>query len=153
MRPLAWPELAGWATHAVCSEVLEHVIDPVQALANVRPALASGGRLVVTVPSGPMSAFDRHIGHLRHFTARSLETTLRDAGYSTVEVDRAGFPFFNLYRLTVVARGRKLIEDAAAGQRELPVAARLAMAAFGTLFRFNSTRANWGWQLVAVASP
>ena len=86
MRPLAWPELAGWATHAVCSEVLEHVIDPVQALANVRPALVPGGRLVVTVPSGPMSAFDCHIGHLRHFTARSLETTLRDAGYSTVEV-------------------------------------------------------------------
>jgi 2-polyprenyl-3-methyl-5-hydroxy-6-metoxy-1,4-benzoquinol methylase len=153
MRPLAWQDLDGWATHAVCSEVLEHVADPVHALANVRPALGADCRLVITVPSGPMSAFDRHIGHLRHFTAGSLETTLRHAGYSTVEVNRAGFPFFNLYRLTVVARGRKLIDDAAAGERELPVTARLAMQVFGTLFRFNSTRANRGWQLVAVARP
>ncbi len=31
--------------------------------------LAPGCRLVVTVPGGPRSAFDRHIGHRRHFSA------------------------------------------------------------------------------------
>jgi SAM-dependent methyltransferase len=153
MRPLAHPDLAGWATHAICSEVLEHLADPVTALRNVRDALAPGARLVVTVPSGPMSAFDKHIGHLRHFSPASLERTLREAGFDVVDVQGAGFPFFNLYRLTVIARGAKLIDDAAAGEGQVPLAARVAMRAFGWLFRFNSARARWGWQLVAVAEP
>jgi trans-aconitate methyltransferase len=72
--------LRGWATHAVCSEVLEHVDDPWRLLWNARHCLAPGCRLVVTVPGGPMSAFDRHIGHRRHFTAGALEGLLEDAG-------------------------------------------------------------------------
>src|SRR5262249_42604960 len=58
----------GFAPRAVCSEVLEHVDDPVRLLRNARPYMADGCRLVVTVPGGPMSAYDRHIGHRRHFT-------------------------------------------------------------------------------------
>jgi 2-polyprenyl-3-methyl-5-hydroxy-6-metoxy-1,4-benzoquinol methylase len=154
MRPLARSELAGWATHAICTEVLEHLPDPEQALRNVRAALAPGCRLVITVPSGPMSAFDKHIGHLRHFSAAALAETLRAAGFRVVEMNRAGFPFFNLYRLTVIARGKKLIDDAAAGDgRAPPLAARLAMRAFAWLFRFNRARTDWGWQLVAIATP
>src|SRR5207249_242260 len=68
-QPLALPErYRNWATHAVCSEVLEHIDDPVKALRNASECLAPGGRLVITVPGGPMSAFDRHIGHRGHFT-------------------------------------------------------------------------------------
>jgi SAM-dependent methyltransferase len=147
-------EIAGWATHAICSEVLEHVADPATALRNVRAALPPGCRLVVTVPAGPMSAFDRHIGHLRHFTAASLEAVLRAAGFEIIELRRAGFPFYNLYRVAVVARGEKLIADAeAGGGRSLPLATRVAMRVFGWLFRLNTARTMWGWQLVAVATP
>jgi SAM-dependent methyltransferase len=147
------PEIVGWATHAICSEVLEHVADPVAALRNVRGMLAAGGRLIVTVPAGPMSAFDKHIGHLRHFTPSSLEAALRAAGLEVVELHGAGFPFFNLYRLTVIARGEKLIADAAGEGRAMPAAARAAMRMFGWLFRLNSARTMRGWQLVAVATP
>src|SRR5579884_3529103 len=97
----------GWATHAVCSEVLEHLDEPVAMLTNVRPLLAPGCRVVITVPAGPMSAFDKHIGHRRHFDARLLERTLRDAGLDVASLWGAGFPFFNAYRLAVVARGKK----------------------------------------------
>ena len=63
LQPIALPEqYRGWATHAVCSEVLEHLDDPLLALRNVRQCLAPGARLVITVPAGPMSAFDKHIG-------------------------------------------------------------------------------------------
>ncbi|TMC03820.1 MAG: class I SAM-dependent methyltransferase [Chloroflexi bacterium] len=62
------PEWVRWATHAVCSEVLEHVDDPVGLLVNARGYLARGCRLVVTVPGGPMSRLDSHIGHRRHYT-------------------------------------------------------------------------------------
>ena len=143
----------GWATHAVCSEVLEHVDAPIVVLRNVRPLLAPGCRFVVTVPGGPMSAFDRHIGHRRHFGRRLLGETLREAGLDVAEICGAGFPFFNLYRLTVVARGRKVIADVG-GQdaRALPLAARTAMRAFSWLFPLNRTRTPFGWQLAAVAS-
>jgi SAM-dependent methyltransferase len=144
----------GWATHAVCSEVLEHVDDPVALLANAKALMAPGCRLVVTVPGGPVSAFDRHIGHRRHFSAARLSRVLSDAGYEPAEVHGAGFPFFNLYRLMVVARGRRLIDDVKDdGSRPLPLSARLAMRAFSTLFRVNLTATPWGWQRIAVATP
>ena len=72
-------EIAGfkdWAHAAVCSEVLEHVDSPTDFLKAARPYLAEGARLVVTVPGGPMSAFDRHIGHRQHFTRESISRVL-----------------------------------------------------------------------------
>jgi SAM-dependent methyltransferase len=151
-RPIEIEEqYRGWATHAVCSEVLEHLDDPVAMLRNVRPLFAPGCRLVVTVPAGPMSAFDKHIGHRRHFDASVLEKMLRDAGLDVLDLRGAGFPFFNLYRLAVVARGKKLIEDVA-GQdtATLPLSARATMRMFSWLFALNTTRTRLGWQLVAI---
>jgi hypothetical protein len=145
------PSYRGWATHVVCSEVLEHLDDPVAMLRNVRTLLGPGCRVIVTVPAGPMSAFDRHIGHRRHFNPSLLEETLRAAGLNVLDLRGAGFPFFNLYRLAVVARGKKLIEDTAGtSERALPIVARGAMLAFSWLFKLNTTRTRLGWQLVAV---
>lgn len=150
MNPITVPErFRAWATHAVCAEVLEHVDDPVRVIGNARYCLAPGARLVVTVPAGPRSAFDLHIGHQRHFTAQSLERVLKDAGYAQVRVFRAGFPFFNLYRLAVVARGKKLIAEATRGT--LTTTGKAAIKTFSTLFRFNTSDSPLGWQLVAVA--
>ncbi|MGH6660161.1 MAG: class I SAM-dependent methyltransferase, partial [Rhodospirillales bacterium] len=61
-------ELAGAAAAAVCTEVLEHLDEPVACLGAVKGWLAPGGRLVITVPAGPMSASDRHFGHRKHYT-------------------------------------------------------------------------------------
>jgi trans-aconitate methyltransferase len=142
------PDYRGWATHAVCSEVLEHVEDPARLLANVRAYLGAGCRLLVTVPGGPMSAFDRHIGHRQHFTPDALRTLLEDAGFEVERAVRAGFPFFNLYRLTVLLRGRRLVNDADGdGSR----AARAVMKLFGVLFRLNIASSPWGWQVLATA--
>jgi len=154
MRPITPPPgLAGWATHAVCTEVLEHVDDPAAMLRNVRPLLAPGCRLAITVPGGPMSAFDRHIGHRGHFTPARLGDVIRDAGLEAERVSGAGFPFFNIYRLFIVARGKALIRDVdQAGGRQLPTAARVAMRAFDRLFRWNRSDTMRGWQIVARAN-
>jgi len=144
--------LRDWATLGVCSEVLEHVDDPRALVQAMLGYLAPGGVLVVTVPGGPMSAFDRHIGHRQHFTRASIAALLAAAGCAVDRIYLAGFPFFNLYRLTVIARGRKLVTDGQArgGAVGSPLA-RVATAFYRGLFRFNLLDSSLGWQVVAVA--
>ena len=144
-------EQLGWATHLVCSEVLEHVEDPVLLLRNVAPYLAPGCRIVVTVPGGPMSAFDRYIGHRRHFRTDEIADVVRRAGFTVERSSGAGFPFFNLYRYVVVLRGERLVDDVAASDGA-PASglAQLVMRAFGVLFSGNLDRSRLGYQLVAV---
>jgi SAM-dependent methyltransferase len=145
------PDMAGWATHAVCSEVLEHVDRPVTLLTNARAYLAPGCRLVVTVPGGPMSAFDRHIGHRRHYTPDRLRQTLTAAGFAVERASGAGFPFFDLYRAVVIMRGERMVADAGgsgAGSASLP--ARAAMAVFRPLLAVPVPYNRLGWQVVGV---
>jgi trans-aconitate methyltransferase len=144
--------MRGWATHAICSEVLEHVDDDVALLAAAREYLAPGCRLVVTVPGGNMSAFDRHIGHRRHYTPERLRETLQSAGLHVASSVGAGFPFFNVYRALIIARGERLVDDAQGGSDGNPTGLVAAgMKVFDLLFRMNLPRSPWGVQIVAVA--
>lgn len=148
--PPALNEFANWATHAVCSEVLEHVDDPVAFLKQARNYLAPGALLIATVPGGPMSAFDRHIGHRQHFDRRKISTMLEQAGYSVDRTYLAGFPFFNLYRLLVKARGRRLAQDVKSTGASSGFAS-LVMKVFRVLFHANLLDSPFGWQVVATA--
>ncbi len=125
-----------WATHAVCSEVIEHVDDPCELLRRSKAYMAPGCTLVVTAPGGPISAFDKHIGHRKHFSQSDIATLLTKAGYETQYVSSAGFPFFNVYRLLVVFRGRKLIDDVRSANRKAK--SRIAKAAMWMLERHHS---------------
>lgn len=141
-----------WASHGTCSEVLEHVDDPVAFLNRAKHYLSDGAILIVTVPGGKMSAFDRHIGHRRHFTRRSIHEVLEQAGFQIEKIYLSGFPFFNLYRLMVIARGEKLVDDANAEYRGWSkIVAHAAMRVFNLLFYFNRLDSPFGWQIVAVA--
>jgi SAM-dependent methyltransferase len=135
------------ATHALCSEVLEHVDNPALLLHHAAEYMAPGCRVVVTVPGGPWNVFDRHIGHRRHYTPGDLRELLGSCGFEVEAHRGVGFPFFNLYRLALIARGEKLIGDVS-GSPSLLV--RLGTAVFDCLFHFNFGR-RWGWQTVAVA--
>jgi len=141
-------EYEAWATHAVCSEVLEHVDDPVGLIANCRPYLASGCQLVVTVPGGPMTEYDRHIGHRKHFAADELRRVLTEAGFEVSEATGAGYPVFNLYRRLMRALGARLVDTA--GSTRPSRVSRLGMRTFKLGLR--STRLSpRGWQIVGVA--
>jgi 2-polyprenyl-3-methyl-5-hydroxy-6-metoxy-1,4-benzoquinol methylase len=87
------PEYRNWGTHAICIEVLEHVDSPDSLLANAAAYLGPGCRLVVTVPGGPMSAYDKHIGHRHHYTQTELRRLLTEAGFEVELATTAGFPF------------------------------------------------------------
>ncbi len=140
------------AALAVCSEVLEHVDQPEVLLRNAADYLLPGCRLVITVPGGPKSALDRYIGHRRHYRPATIRALLESSGYEVERVYRAGFPFFNLYRLAIILRGRRLIDDLKT-TTAVPVS-RLQQAMtrfFDVTFHWNLHHSPFGWQIVAIA--
>jgi SAM-dependent methyltransferase len=142
----------GWANLAVCSEVLEHVDDPAAFLRSAKTFMAPGCRLIVTVPGGPRSAFERHIGHRDHFTRERLRRLLEQTGFEVESATGAGFPFFNLYKCAGYLRGERLVEEVRRSATGQP-ASRTAMAAmsvFRILFHFNLQSSPWGWQIVGI---
>ena len=99
-----------------------------------------------------MSAFDREIGHRRHFTRDSLRRLLAENGLEVERTAGYGFPFFNLYRLVVILRGRRLMGDVASDSGDAASRpAELAMTAFRGLFTLNLPWGLGGWQIVGVA--
>ena len=135
------------ATVATCSEVLEHVDDPALLMRNARVFLAPGAIVHVTVPGGPMSAFDHAIGHRRHFTPESLSATMAEAGYETISAGRIGFPFFNLYRYLIILSGSRVQSAAHTGPSALE---RAVSAVFGALMRLNIDAVPAGYQVVGT---
>jgi len=135
------------ATHALCSDVLEHLDDPQLLLRNAAAYMAPNCKLVVTVPGGWWNAFYSHIGHRRHYNPADLKDLLEKSGFAVERTYAAGFPFFNLYRILVTLRGEGLI---AAASREPSLLLRASGAVFNALFRLNCLH-RWGWQTLAVA--
>jgi len=70
--------------------VLEHIQDDQDAIANLFRCLKPGGRLLVYVPAFQLlySSMDDHVGHFRRYRRGTLVTSLRQAGF---EVDRARY--------------------------------------------------------------
>jgi SAM-dependent methyltransferase len=82
-----------WADVAWAGEVLEHVVDVVGLLLEVRRVLVPAGLLLATTPAaGPLltrtSKLDPFADHLRFFTRRSLHAVIAEAGFAEVVVRR-----------------------------------------------------------------
>jgi trans-aconitate methyltransferase len=141
----------------VCSEVIEHIDDDALAARRLAELLAPGGHLIVTVPGGKMSRFDRVIGHHRHYRPRQLDRLLRSAGLEVERVMAWGFPFHNLYRSAVRVASLATIRQGGARQKRqngvVSGALGQAYTLFGRtlkpLFYLNLNR--WGEQMLAVA--
>ena len=87
-NPADFERLEGRYDTVVCLNVLEHVPDESGALANVRRALAPGGRFVVLVPQNPKlyGSLDEVLGHVRRYTRDSLSGALENAGFEVETV-------------------------------------------------------------------
>jgi SAM-dependent methyltransferase len=141
------------ATHALCSEVLEHVEDPVSLMRNALSLLEPGAKVVVTVPGGPRSAFAKYIGHFKHYKGEELRTVLQEAGLEVDRVICAGFPFFNLFQVAMIVRGEKFVEAVKTRDPAAPAPAieRLATKFFARAFKYNRPESKHGWQITAIA--
>jgi len=65
----------------VCTEVLEHLDRPADALESLRRLCAPGGRIVVTVPDGDRDDWEAHVNF---WNAQELEAFLATAGPTSV---------------------------------------------------------------------
>jgi 2-polyprenyl-3-methyl-5-hydroxy-6-metoxy-1,4-benzoquinol methylase len=148
-----YPELRGQGDLCLCSEVIEHLDEPGTFLRHARRYMAPNGLLVITVPSGPMNAFEKSIGHRQHFTPATISRVVASAGLRVLKVKRSGFPFFNLYKLAAVMRGDSLRTDAEANVSGSGPSGlmRITFLIFDVLFKFNLENTPFGWQLVLLA--
>ncbi len=144
-------EHSKWATHATCSEVLEHLDDPITCLKNTGKLLKKGATLVISVPGGPRSKFDDYVGHKKHYTASILKHELEAAGYTVENIYSAGFPFHNLYKLAIIIKGRAIIADAKNHENKNNRLISLFMKCFHFLFKFNLFNSYFGWTVIAKA--
>ena len=110
-------DLAGPFDVVVAGDVLEHVIDPSNLLAQIGERLSPGGEVLVSVPNfghwyprfrAASGTFDYDTrgpldeGHVRFFTRRSFERLVARSGLRIVERDVVGSP------VDVLDRGRAM---------------------------------------------
>jgi 2-polyprenyl-3-methyl-5-hydroxy-6-metoxy-1,4-benzoquinol methylase len=115
LNAAGWPEQVGATFDLVMfGDVLEHLVDPVQALQRAASLLNPGGRVLVSLPNVAhwtvrgkllLGRFDyQAVGvldatHLRFFTKKSARALLRQAGYRPIRfVPAAGGRFTNRFR-------------------------------------------------------
>ncbi len=135
----------------ICSEVLEHLDGTSRALATIRELSDSDTQIIITVPAGPMAAVDKAFGHRRHYTKLELKDLLEFEGFKVQRLECLGFPFFNLYRLGLLIRGKRILNSIQKMSQSKPgVLSRLLLNIFSWLFRFNWRKGNLGWQFIAV---
>lgn len=70
----------------ILNHALEHLVDPVNVLTDIRSRLVPSGLLYIDVPDADRyeSVSDFHLAHILHFTARTLRATVEAAGFEIV---------------------------------------------------------------------
>lgn len=146
--PALADELRGAIDAIVCSEVLEHLESPSAAVDLATSLLKPGGLFVITVPAGSMTAFDRAIGHVRHYDTATLVSLLGGSDLEIVRVYRWGFPFHSLFRAVIgwIGRVPDSYSDSKFGTRQA-----IVFGCLDLLFFLNFRSRSLGRQLVAVA--
>lgn len=130
-----------------CSEVLEHCKNPNNVVRNAYAWLNKDGVFFITVPSGNMTAYDKAIGHLHHYTTSEIESILSSCGFINVRSIYWGAPFHTLYRKLVGIASKEMEKkNEEPNKHILPV--WIVCKIFNLLFYFNFIQ-NSGCQIFA----
>jgi SAM-dependent methyltransferase len=117
---------------ALCTEVLEHVLEPAELLTEVERCLRPGGRLLMTVPFAARWHFVPF--DYWRFTPSAITHLLREAGFVNVRIYSRGNP-------VTVAAQKVLALIAPLGVMRLPL---LPVAAVAALVGHSSLKRDWG---------
>jgi len=145
------PSLYLGSDFGICSEILEHLDNPPAFFMTVKKYMKPGGKVLFTVPAGPMNHFYESIGHRRHYSAGQLASLLEENGFKVIIRASIGFPFVNIYRLAMLVRGQAFAGDVSDYCLRESLFLNFVSAVFSFLFKFNLNMLPWGWQTVVVA--
>jgi len=103
-------------------DVIEHLDDPVGALALAKSLLAPGGAVLVTVPALPSlwTSHDDLNHHRRRYTRETLAAHLRQAGFA---VERLRYLFQSLVPAKIAVRMLEMVRGAKPAPPKVPLAA------------------------------
>ena len=139
-----------------CSEVLEHVVDPVRAIEKMSKLVKPNGKIIITAPFNSLTHFSPYhycTGFSRYF----YEFHLNRLGFSTTELTPNG-GFFDMMDQEIgrMPRVRKQYKSGSWGifttllPQILRLNARLLSALDGPrMMRKSSELQNFGWFVVA----
>lgn len=139
-----WASFERQADLFIVSEVIEHIEEPAKFLLDLRDAMDIGAIAIVTCPNGPISLFEKHIGHFRHYLPDEIRPHLPE-GLAMVFGVTCGWPFMNLMKRCLMISGERAIDMATGKPGKLH---RFVFWMASQLFRFNSTKR--GYQTVIV---
>jgi 2-polyprenyl-3-methyl-5-hydroxy-6-metoxy-1,4-benzoquinol methylase len=132
----------------ICTEVLEHLDHPELLMSSLAKKMNQDSTLLISVPGGPRSKFDKHIGHRRHFDRTVLEKLLKDSSFGEIDVYSSGFPGFNFYKICTILMGKRLIS--APVVQDSSKIMKLIAGIFLFIMNRSSNHSRFGWQLFAV---
>lgn len=89
--------LAEQVDTVVCLNVIEHVVDDLNALRNIHRTIQPGGKAIILVPQGPeiFGTMDKALGHIRRYSQSQLRDVMRQAGFNiecVIEFNRISRP-------------------------------------------------------------
>lgn len=134
----------------ILSEVVEHILDPEITLRHLKSHLASSGIFIITVPAGPMSYFEKYIGHHMHYSKRKIVKLFDKSGLVMQDFYRTGFPILTLVRGWSLLRGKKFIKDLENSQK----ITRFSGILDSIILKLTSASKHknpFGWQIIATA--
>ncbi len=113
----------------LCGDVLEHLVEPLEVLKNLKKLLAPGGKIVASIPNVQFFGVIHHLSegnwtyqnegildrtHLRFFTFKEIEKLFKSAGLEIDEVQETLDPQYEEYKKsgqTSLKVGRVTISD------------------------------------------
>jgi len=100
-QPSDYQSVAGAFQTVLCINVLEHVSDPADVVANCARFVEPGGSLIVLVPQGAkIGSLDRTLGHKRRFRKKELRALLASHGFAIerlYQLNKIGAPAWWLF--------------------------------------------------------
>jgi SAM-dependent methyltransferase len=133
----------------ILSEILEHLEYPAILLNDLTKSLNIDGQLIITVPAGPISYFDRFIGHFRHYNRKSLASEIQNANLDLIKMKKIGFPIVNIVRVWCILRREKILQDVSTPS--IFINNKTFKKILHVFYFFGKFNTFLGWQLIAVA--
>ena len=141
--------LPGPVDVVVCSEVLEHLSEPVDALRHIHDALKGGGHAVLTTPTGTVHQTEKHFGHVQHPSPDDLVRWCTEASLDVVDLRVWGFPFYSLTKWATNIRPEAALQRFA-GEQAYGMFEKAVSSSLTALNYLNLERSSRGVQLFAL---